>query len=83
MLPSQTIEQCFKTEYKTEYKTEQTELRATFAFEHSSHPPGAYWWDQNEVHMMQPLNGKGESINYVGRQGGGVGLAKCLCYYIS
>ena len=30
-----------------------------------------------------PLRGgKGPSINYVGRRGGG-GLAKCLCYYIS
>ena len=26
---------------------------------------------------------KGASINYVSRQGGGWGLGKCLCYYIS
>ena len=51
MLPSQTsIEQCFKTE--------QAELRPAFSFDPSGHPPGTYWWDQNEVHMMQPLNGK-------------------------
>ena len=50
-LPSQSLEQCFKTE--------QTELRhATFPFDPASHPQGAYWWDQNEIHMMQPVNGK-------------------------
>ena len=59
MLPSQTsIEQCFKTE--------QAELRPAFSFDPSGHPPGTYWWDQNEVHMMQPLNGKANQIkNYL------------------
>ena len=55
MLPSQTsIEQCFKTE--------QAELRPAFSFDPSGHPPGTYWWDQNEVHMMQPLNGKSSGL---------------------